>query len=156
MEFSHFKTTCRLNADVVVGRFPLHLTGRSDHYLPSFASLFSFSRLAVLWTLIRLRRGGGRRGWRSSQEGRSGESWICTFFLHVAARTRRSFLGCAPICLKKTELLRNRGKIKTCGLQKTERKPCQLPFFAPYWAISTTSADASRKNGRRGCFERCA
>ncbi len=46
---------------------------------------------------------------------------------------------------------KNRGNIKTCGLQKRERKPCELPVLAPDLAISTTWAHVCWKSRRGGC-----
>lgn len=98
----------------------------SSVWLPSFPSLFSVSCSSfygcsfVCGVVV----SGGEGVQRKVVVER--KLCRCTFFLHVAAR--RSFLGCAPIYLKKGELLRRYqqtvGFIKTCGLQRTERKYC--------------------------------
>lgn len=79
---------------------------------PPLNSLFSFSRLAVSWLSG---GGGGQRGWRSSEEGRSGEK------LHVFPARSSSSWDVFP-----SEIPATRGDIKTCGLPNSWYLLCIL------------------------------
>lgn len=108
-------------ADVSVV-FPQIRRKQSAIYLTSFHILFAFTRLVVSGGWGGLRR-GGQRGWRSSEEGRSGGEKLCVF--PARRLLKRSFLGCTRFCLKKgwasdEKLNANQGNLETCRFQRKE------------------------------------